>query len=64
MRRSKKIGNEEATDFWHDKWYGNFSLSEKFKELYELCFEQYVLVATMAKKCWNFTFHGWLNGNQ
>lgn len=44
------IGNGVTTDFWNDKWCGDFSLYEKFNELYEICREQRITVAEAAAK--------------
>lgn len=48
------------TDFWEDKWCGNFSLREKFTNLFDVCNEQRVTVADMANRNWQFSFRRWL----
>lgn len=57
------IGNGKKSDFWRDKWCGNFSLCEKFKNLYEICYDRKVTVPEMGQRRWIMGFRRWLPEN-
>lgn len=40
--RRMRVGDGKSTDVWNDKWCGNFSLREKFQNIYDICHEQKV----------------------
>jgi len=44
------LGNGEMIDFWNDAWCGITPLKEVFPELFDLCNEQKILGAEVAKK--------------
>jgi hypothetical protein len=62
-RRKIIIGNGRDTDFWRDPWCGDYSLKNKFGELFDICNEQSVTVAYMASRRWRLTFRRWLDEN-
>jgi len=55
------LGNGEMIDFWNDAWCGITPLKKVFPELFDLCNEQKILVAEVAKKSWRFSFRRWLD---
>jgi len=63
LGRKMAVGKGEATSFWFDKWYGDFSLKDKFPLLSEINNEQKTTVARMASSGWRLTFRWWLNEN-
>lgn len=62
--RLMKVGNGENTDFWNEKWCGNFSLRERFKSIFDICQEQKITVAELYKRRWRLTFRRWLTKDQ
>ena len=44
------LGNGEMIDFWNDAWCGITPLKKVFPELFDLCNEQKILGAEVAKK--------------
>jgi hypothetical protein len=57
------IGNGRDTDFWRDPWCGDYTLKNKFGELFDICNEQSMLVEDMASRGWRLTFRRWLDEN-
>jgi hypothetical protein len=49
------------TDFWNDAWCGVTSLREKHLELFNICNEQKIKAAEVARKGWRLTFRRWLD---
>jgi hypothetical protein len=59
-RKMLVVGGGE-TDFWHDAWCGDFSLYEKFYNLYEICNQKDCTVKALAQTNWDLTFRRWLD---
>lgn len=54
------IGNGKVTDFWNDQWCGNFSLRERFANLFEICKDKKLTVAQAAERNCQLSFRRWL----
>ena len=48
--RKMRICNGELTDFWHDAWCLDSPLKDRFPDLFDICQNQKITVADMAKK--------------
>jgi hypothetical protein len=55
-----QVGNGAWTSFWGDSWCSISPLKDMFPDLYCICNEQLVTVATTAAMGWMFTFKRWL----
>lgn len=59
--RQMAVGKGDRTDLWQDTWCTDIPLRKKFSELFNICNDQKVTVAQMARRGWRFTFRRWLD---
>jgi len=55
------IGDGEKTDFWRDAWCGSTPLRSIFPDMFDICNEQKIKVAEVARRGWRLTFRRWLD---
>jgi hypothetical protein len=48
------------TSFWGDSWCGVSPLKDMFRDIYNICNEQDITLASDAGMDWNFTFRRWM----
>jgi len=55
------IGDGEKTDFWRDAWCGSTPLRSIFPDMFDICNEQKIKVAEVARRGWRLIFRRWLD---
>ena len=55
----RRVGDGEATLFWHDRWCGDVALRERFSKLFDLALNKSITVKDMFLHGWGEGGGGW-----